>query len=678
MANNLFAPPTKEEKDAVKSQDLMAPPTKEELGVVLNQTEIEDFRSPFEKKVDELVQPGIKAAGESIVELMNLYDENVAAPVRKFTTEVVTGKDLEEAPSGKQQAAMMGVSETPFGEMMDLKKGSIPRKVMDVASPAGVVGFGLEIAQDPATYATLGASAVTKGARKAKDLISSGSSSARNTMKQGGLAEDVAEALLDANPQLGIVGKDKNVFAAWPKPLEEMAIPDAFNRMREIEGTVPDLQFTPQSIHYELMRRSKAGSRDLKAKLESLDPKSAKVFQDYNMSMTKEAEAKIVDTVNNLTGRPVLSPVQQGDDFINTVREKYQNERQTLAPIFQDLREMTQPLNQDETKDLAVAILENSRNLGGLASIDEAGRVILKENKPRSGVSNEEYRVLKQVIDDLNDGASFEEIQKMRDFMRKSVDPMNPGGFGAINDARKVMLDYLEGMANEMTSNNPASNGVRQVFTAFAKNERNKEAIEKIIGGSIDSIDKIYAANPDKVVGKILSNPKHTEVVAEYVGPEKMQDMISSYVRSGIDSATHSTRGFQPHTFQNWLKRNSNILQRNLPPEYLERLNALADQAWLGRRFMDEANPSGTASALKQMFDVGKYTDAISRGGLSGAMSVPLEAIRSSAPTRANRKEINQIMRQVKPSPLPPRSSIERARQLDAQRKAQKQMMNPE
>jgi len=100
-------------------------------------------------------------SGEAVAKLIELYDENLNAPIRKFITEKLSGKRLENAPSGKEQAKMMGITPEEF---------KIPGTDISI-SPAGIAGLGLEIVQDP--MITIGAASklgrMLKGAKMAKE-----------------------------------------------------------------------------------------------------------------------------------------------------------------------------------------------------------------------------------------------------------------------------------------------------------------------------------------------------------------------------------------------------------------------------------------------------------------------------------------------------------------------------
>mgnify|MGYP007064331844 CR=1 FL=1 len=150
----------------------------------------------------------------------------------------------------------------------------------------------------------------------------------------------------------------------------------------------------------------------------------------------------------------------------------------------------------------------------------------------------------------MSDGRAFTEMQAARDFLRKAIDPMNPRETAEIGKVRSLMLGQMEEMTGSM------GDDVGSVFKKYAINERARESVEKIIGGKIETLDAMFAANPDKVVKKIFANPNHAEVVRGYIGAEKFQELVGSFLYHGVTKATDSVHGFQPHKFKTWLKSN--------------------------------------------------------------------------------------------------------------------------
>ena len=249
------------------------------------------------------------------------------------------------------------------------------------------------------------------------------------------------------------------------------------------------------------------------------------------------------------------------------------------------------------------------------------------------------------MVDDLNKGMNFKEVQNTRDYLNKLIDPANPRATAEIGKTRGVLLDQLGQMADK------AGPDVGKTFKAYAINEKARENVEKVIGGKIETLDSMYAANPDKVVQKVFSNPNYAQIMRDYVGPDKMNEMASAYIQSGLDKSMDSAKGFAPHTFKNWMKANSNFLQSNVPGPVVDRLNALADYGYYGKRFLDEVNPSGTAASLKEMIEPSGFMQKIEHKGIVGAVTSQAGAVVNAAVgQRSAIKGVNELLG-AKPEP---------------------------
>ena len=614
-----------------------APPSVNELPQADKRSALETFQDA----TNILNWPANIAAGAKKI------DEYTGAPIRKFVTEAVTGKDMDHAPSGAEQAEMLGATDTTYGERF-----GVPSYLGGGISPADIYGFGLEMAQDPVTLATGAYKGVSRllGGGAADDVAKLAKQSTKGFQSQA--AEAGAEAA--AGSKVAISGGGIDVeqggklfdFKA-PQSLDELRAwkPEAGEgallgetRLKEIEGVVPDLRTKPLAYHYDMMENPKA-MKELKLKFENLPTDDAKKIAAYNQSIVDESANKIKQTVFGISGKDPKNLTDAGFDFIGAVKDKYNAEKDALGPVFEEIRKRSTKMNDVASRDLAIAIGENTK-LGKLLSQDEqTGRLFLKKNVPRSGLSNQEHGILASVVDDLNDGMSFQEVQATRDFLRKAIDPSNPAASAEISKVRSVMLDQLEGMASQYGPD------VSETFRAYAKNERARESIEQIIGGKVESLDAMFAANPDKVVSKIFSNPNYAKIVSEYVGPEKMNDMVSSYLQTGVNKSFDSAKGFSPHTLKNWLKSNENFLRANVDPEVSQRLNALADYGYYGRRFLDEVNPSGTAASLKEMIEPGGFIQRVKQQGIAAAIqSEAAGRVQSAVKQKQAIKSVNEIL----------------------------------
>lgn len=535
------------------------------------------------------------------------YDEYTGAPIRKFVTEAATGKDFEKAPTGAEQAKMLGASDTSYKESW-----GVPSYLGGDVSPADIYGFGLEMVQDPFVIASgvktayNAAKPVVKSiANTASSAINAGSKNAAQNMAKEATEETMNAAFRFRAPE------SLDELRKW-KPSYDVGQMPGKKRLEEIVQTVPDIETKPMKYHFDMMDNPKS-MKELKLRFENYPTAEAKKIAQYNKQIVDESTSKIKSTVSSYVGNDPRSLPDAGSEFIGAVKDKYHSEKDILGPIFEEIKQKSPTLNPQDSQDLIISLGENTKLGKVLAQDPDTGRLVLGKNTPRTGLSDQEHNVLKRVIDDLNDGMTFEEMQKTREFLRKAIDPANPAASAEIGKVRSIMLGQMENMAEKIDVN------VGKTFKGYAINERALENIEKIIGGRVETFDAMYAANPEKVVQKVFSNPNYSKVVSEYVGPEKMREMVGSFIQNGIDKATDSARGFSPEKFKSWLKRNENFLNSNVPTETKDRLFALSDYGYYGKRFLDEVNPSGTAASLQAMIEPTEFLQRVKTKGLVGA-----------------------------------------------------------
>lgn len=551
------------------------------------------------------------------------------------------GSDNRTAPTGEQIAANAGASTQPtvdtaaaqqaFDEKynparaMSAKQAGIPYQDVTRMSQAKALGIPIEMAANPVNYLPVEAigktavGALGEGAASIKNAFSlsqaqeaesaaNAASGASVTIKGGGSSVEQGGQMFSFKPPQSL-----DELRAW-KPEGDNGALLGKQRLAEIQQQVPDLKVQPLKYHYDMMENPKA-MKALKLQFENLPTKDAQKLASYNQGMVDESANKLKQTVSDLGGSEPKTMSNAGNDLISTVKDKYNAEKDALGPVFQKIQSGASDLNRADTSDLIQAIGNNTKAGKLLQQDPQTGIFSLGENSPRSGLGNDEHKAISSVIDDLNKGMNFKEVQNTRDYLNKLIDPANPRATAEISKTRGVLLDQLGQMADK------AGPDVGQTFKSYAVNERARENVEKVIGGKIDSLDSMYAANPDKVVQKVFSNPNYAKAVRDYVGPEKMNELASSYIQNGLNKSMDSAKGFAPSTFKNWMKANSNFLQSNVPGPVVDRLNALADYGYYGKRFLDEVNPSGTAASLEAMIKPGSFMQRVEQHGIVGAIS---------------------------------------------------------
>ncbi len=631
-----------------------------------------DEWSPIEKPKDP--EMGVLEAVDSVT----------GAPARAFIGAAQDGRNPfsaagrqfaehpRNAPTGREIAKKAGVSDESRGagltaeQQMAFDKQNAPgeyeRRIKAEGyqdkgprmSNAQVLGVGVDVVADPLNLVPVGmiAKGIGKAAPIAREAMGSmkSATAARFAQKAEAGAEATAKAGASVTGGALEVEQGGKLFEkVAPQSLDELKQwkPGEMSgemigkkRLQEIENVVPDLKAKPLKYHYSMMENPKA-MKELKLKFENLPTDDAKRIAAYNQDMVQESTNKIRQTVSDMAGGEPRSLGDAGNDFIGTVKQKYSAEKEALGPVFDKIQQRSTQLNQTASRDLIEALGANTKAGKLLEQSPETGRYLLKPNAPRTGLADDEYKVLSRVIDDLNDGMTFKEVQDTREFLRKAVDPTNPGASAEIGKVRSILLDHLGGMAGKL------GDDVAPTFKAYAVNERSREAVEKIIGGRIETLDQMFAANPDQVVQKVFSNPNYTKVVSEYVGQEKMREMSASFLQQGIDKATDSAKGFSPEKFKTWLNspKNKAFVQANVDPETAARLNALADYGYFGKRFLDEVNPSGTAASLLNAIEPQGIWQKVRQGGVrSTVVSEVGSRVNAAVNQRGAIRSVNEMM----------------------------------
>jgi hypothetical protein len=585
-------------------------------------------------------------------------DEYTGAPIRKFVTETTTGQKLEKAPTGAEQAAMMGAPTATYGETY-----GIPKMLGGGLSPADIYGAGLEMVQDPLMLATAAAKGISKGAELFKGLKGA-ETAAKGAAEAEALAgaksytqgaqENIQKVDLEniLNQEATIGGGEQAVktqgelfkvkapqsikeIAEWKAPsgLDEM---QQLKRMREIQTTLPDLQVPPTELHFKMFEDPKA-MKNLKGDFDNLSSPEKSQLAKYNIAMLNESAAKTETAIKDIAGGQILKPVEQGEKFIEDALTKYKAHKEEAAPLFAQMQK-SKPLTAEDVDFLKGAVINNTK-AAPLLTVDDAGKMVLKPNNSKTGLSDSEYNAIKRVFDDLDGPVTFIDLQRQRDYLRKMIDPANPAATEELGKVRSIMLDQLEEMASKKMPD------MRETFKAYAKNETAIDNIEKMIGGKIETLNQIYAANPEGVVKKVLANPNNQKIVSEYLGPQAYNEILASYLQQGYKKSFDEVRGFKPHDMRRFIAQNENLLGRSLPPEQIERMKALADHGYLARRFLDEVNPSGTVDAFMKSIEPGTFTsEVINKGPVSALKQTALSKVLTGQKQKQSLQTLNEVL----------------------------------
>jgi len=567
------------------------------------------------KSITEQLLSGINPMNlpKNLMAGLEMYDKATGAPVRKLVTEMATGETLDKAPSGAEQVERMFPStKATYKEMIGL-----PEWFGGGISPSDIYGLPLEMVQDPLLLGGAAIKGIGKAASSTNNMVKSLLQGISPLEKELKAISEVAPQGKALSPESSIVNKinqekmlsfgqdvkapsTSKEFQSW-KPSAEFSdsLPQK-KRLQEIIQIAPDIKTKPMSYHFQMLENPKS-MKETKLIFENLPTTEAKKIAAYNQQMVNESSKKISDISSEISPTKFERISDAGDYLSDKIKFKHEAVKTELAPLFNELKNSPITISRQDNALLLSKIADQTK-IGKVLELDEqSGRFMLARNSPKTGLSDKEHSLISRVVDDMNDGLTFKEVQDTREFLRKSIDPANPSETVELSKIRSILLDELEVAGSNMGP------GVKEVFKRYAQNERALENLEKIIGGQVETFDAIYRANPEKIIDKVFSNQNNVKIATDYLGKETIDEMIAAYVDNGIRKATDSAKGFDPSKFRNWLKSNSSLLQKNLSPEIAARLSAYSDYGWFAKRFMDEVNPSGTAASL-----------IANRNGLSG------------------------------------------------------------
>lgn len=554
-----------------------------------------------------------------------------------------------------------------FGNSEADDAGGVVKDTAVGAGVGGAIGYGVEKIAAPiakwgsnvideikaATNLDGAGSFGNKGAAKgfqqqSANATAEQSAKITSSLESGAMDIEQGGQVFDIKPP-----KTLDELRAW-KPSPESSETVAAKRLGEIEEFAPELKIKPLKYHYDMLHDPKA-MKKMKLEFENLPTDDARKTAIYNQEIVNESGREVKNLIQTISKDDAKPLGEAGQDFIQTIKDKYHGEKDALAPAFKDFREKAIDLTKDETFEIAQDIGSKTK-IGKLLDVTvadpekgiEGGKLYLKPFSTKIGVTENDYKVIGKVVDDLNEGASFEEIQKIREYLRNKMDPINPKDTMEISKVRGVLLDSLEKMGGKRDV------GFTEIAKKYAINEKSLESLEKIIG-KIETLDQTFSANPDQIVQKIFSNPNYVNFVAEYAGQDVVDKMVSSFVTNGIKGSYDAVNGFSPVTLRRWLKTNDKFLNNYVDDVVVKKLHLYADYGYLGSKFLHEVNPSGTAASLIAGLEPKSIYQKIKTQGAKAAVISEFESkVMASVKQKQAAKFMNEAMGAPVPPPKPP------------------------
>lgn len=413
---------------------------------------------------------------------------------------------------------------------------------------------------------------------------------AQGIVKEGTelVTQDMAPSAMDqAVANTKPPGSLKEMIATHQANVARGAVPDlpTAERLREIVTELPDLKIKPTPVHEEMLK-SKQNYDILRTRLRDLPGPEREAMDAYDQGMKSEIKGKIGEMMTE-----GVDKTQSGAQLIDDVLTKYKGQKAQTGPLFKELQEV--PIDpMAHVSNLTQRISEAAPGLAEAMTVNEkTGKMILRPFRPDMGISRKAYNEFNQVLRSLNEGKlDFKQMQRIREYLRKTIDPSKPGETADLQSIRSAMLSHMEDLVE---TQNPDLN-VRQVFKAWAKNEKMLDDFEVMLGGKLESFEQLAKANPEGVLGNIFANTNRVKLTRDMLGKERFNALTRDYLATLRDIATDNAKNdLSMARFASELKRRKPVLVEALGKEGFRRLENLAD---LGKIIPDmpPVNPSAT------------------------------------------------------------------------------------
>lgn len=409
-------------------------------------------------------------------------------------------------------------------------------------------------------------------------------------------------------------------------------------RVEEIVKNNPDLPKPIPGLHKEALA-DKGAYEKLRNYAEAPTPAGEQI-RFYEQGMKQAAQQKLAKLVMDHGERPPLGKLESGDNLMNIVGTKYSQTKEQLGPLFEEFKDMRLPKVQI-VPEIRQNLVDNIPKLNKYLNVDEeTGNLALAPFTPKMGITSQAHGDLNKVVGALNSKSlSFEDLQNIREFLRQSIDPVNPKATQVLADARKSMLDYMDYLVG---SRSP-SKDVRGTFKQYAINEKNLDSVERIIGGKIEHMDQLMNANPERVLDKIYANSNNIKVMKQAIGDPEFKNLTSDYLYNLVERA--SDKGtVSAAKLSSLIKQRGHVLKEALSPEESRRLTDLVDYM----RLMPDTpspNPSGTARSAEI---IGK----LMHGNVMGSVKEGVGLLKDIHGNVKSINELNKIMAAPKKVPL--------------------------
>ena len=340
-------------------------------------------------------------------------------------------------------------------------------------------------------------------------------------------------------------------------------------------------------------------SRDAYNVAKEMQNPQGQALSQYEGLQKRELNFKTDKTLEDLAPEKVITPdaTQGGNQAIKYFTDQYENEKNSLKPIFNELKKI--PLQEPE-QAVSDAILRMTDKVPGVAKMFDASGDELKTlpYKTSWGIDKATYNAVKEVVESLKDNPSdFESIQNIRRGMDQHVDVLAQGPAAQqIRSLKASLMDYMQDIAEKHLPDVE----VRDAFKRYAINEQERNVIEKAFGASVGSQEfgAISKIKPEDIGDRIFKNTATVDAAKRILPKEEFDHLLANWIAEAKAKITDKG-AFSSNKFGTFLKSNRDTLNKAFEdnPETLLRLNDLTN---IMRILPDSPsiNPSGTAKTL--------------------------------------------------------------------------------
>lgn len=526
---------------------------------------------------------------EGVVEVGRFVDRYTGAPARAGLSAAIKnenplsayanqfGEDPEKAPTGKDIARQVNVSDKPMFKL----------PVIGDVSPAGVVGLGIDIVADPTTVVPVGA--IAKGVGKA--AVAGTKAAAKGTAKAviAGSQKAVELArMTDIGEKIATTtGKYTKPVAeglqTTGRSLSKLFNPKVADDFAELKGIALkngiDPKILPEGVEFG---ENSIISRAARVQREGLlGEELLNKFQEGLIQVQKATDKRVSD----IGGGVVLSKVDAGsvlrESFDKGVDSVLDNATTTYNSIIKEYPGLK--ISDDAMKKL-------SSDLGGLERF--------AKRRAERGFSSSQRSQGEQLLQSVasirqNNGSFKQMVEALRDigdvaFKKKNTLELDPPDVERLQKLYGDIKDALyETIKSEVKDGDAVAGALQINNSLISEMFSNKSVVSKVLGNP--------SLGPEKVFDSLVRNSDTAKIEAlkNVIGADDWKMIKASFVDSLIKRADDGSFSFRD--LSNTLRNKKDLVNAILDPAEVD---AIAELTRLGDRWgIAVMSTSGTGAS---------------------------------------------------------------------------------